>query len=422
MHELFRASSATMKYICLIDCDNFFASCEKIFHPEYRNKPLVVAGGKNGIVIARSQEARALGIPMGAAVFNYRSLFTKEDVIIRPPNHTFYQDISNRIRETVATFSLNTFIYSIDEMFLEIPEESYSDKLLEEIQQKIKKWTGIDVSIGISHTKTLAKVATKLAKKTKSHRKALLNEGSISDTLLSFPAYDIWGVGRKSAEKLKLHRVKTAKDLLSIGEAFLKKLLGISGFRIKKELQGINAYPFISTVKDKSLQITRTFPTEIVSINSVKEILSSFISEGCEKLRKINKEAECFSLFMESSRFKKGGGSYSKTFTLDEPSNYTPDFLHLKEEALKDLLDGSFLIKRAGIHFLSLIDSGSTQSNLFAKKPIGNKALMSTLDSINAKYGTATLRYASTKNTPSKKASRSSNYTTDWKEILEIQI
>ncbi|MCH9617134.1 MAG: Protein UmuC [Chlamydiia bacterium] len=411
-----------MKYICLIDCDNFFASCEKIFHPEYRGKPLVVAGGKNGIVIARSKEARALGIPMCAAVFNYRSLFIKEDVIIKAPNHIFYQDISNRIRETVATFSFKTFIYSIDEMFLEIPKESYSDKLLEEIQHKIKKWTSIDVSIGISYTKTLAKVATKLAKKIPSHRKALVDEKSIANALLCFPVDDIWGVGRKSAEKLKLHRIKTGKDLLSINEAFLKKLLGISGFRLKKELQGTNAYPFICAAKDKSLQITRTFNTEIVSINSIKEILSSFISKGCEKLREMNKEAECFSLFMESSRFKNKGSSYSKTFTLDEPSNFTPDFLHLKEKGLKDLLDGSLLIKRAGVHFFSLIDSGSTQSNLFTKKPAGNKKLMKTLDSINAKYGSNTLRYASIKNSSPEKGGAPLSYTTNWEQILEINI
>lgn len=411
-----------MKYICLIDCDNFFASCEKIFHPEYQNKPLVVAGGKNGIVIARSKEARALGIPMGAAVFNYKSLFTKEDVIIRPPNHRFYQDISNRIRETVATFSLNTFIYSIDEMFLEIPEESYSDKLLEEIQQKIKKWTGIDVSIGVSLTKTLAKTATKLAKKIPCHRKALINRASITNALICFPVADIWGIGGKSAEKLTLHGIKTAKDLLSINEAFLKKMLGISGFRVKKELEGVSAYPFLSPPKDKSLQITRSFAEEIVSINTIKEILSSFISEGCEKLRKMNKEAESFSLFIESSRFKKGGDSFSKTFTLDEPSSYTPDFLNLKEEALKKIVDGSLLIKRAGIHFFSLVDSGSTQTALFTKKPKGNKALMSTLDSINAKYGAGTLGYACTKNASKQKTPSCSNYTTDWNEILEIKI
>ncbi|MCH9812060.1 DUF4113 domain-containing protein [bacterium] len=408
------------KYICLIDCDNFYTSCEQIFHPALRNKPVVVAGGKNGIVVARSKEAKAVGIPMGGATFEYRSLFTKEDVIVRTPNHTLYGDIAKRIRKTIDTFCLPTFIYSIDEVFLEIPEQSFSTTLLEAIQTKIKRWTGIDVSIGVSSTKTLAKVATKIAKKGKTRRKVLLDQEEINKTLSHFPIEDIWGVGRKSVKKLHLQKIKWAKDFLRAPDLFLKKLMGIHGFRIKKELLGENAYPFVEKVKDKSLQITRTFPTEIVSIKKIKEILSSFIEEGCEKLRKIDRKAEGFSLFLETSRFK-AGGAFTKTFTLAEPSNYTPDFLQLKEEALCRLVDGDLFIKRAGIHFFCLVEATSSQQGLFTEKK-ESPALMKTLDAINEKYGKKTLRFAASTKRYSKESPSSKNYTTSWDQLLEIPI
>ena len=407
-------------YICLIDCDNFFASCEKIFHPAFRNKPLVVAGGKNGIVIARSKEAKALGIPMCAATFAYRSLFTKEDVIVRTPNHTLYGDMARRIRETVDTFGLNTFIYSIDEMFLEIPKQNYSETLLEAIQTQIKRWTGIDTSIGLSTTKTLAKIATKMAKNSALRRKTLLEPGEIDRVLASYPVEKIWGVGKRSAKKLHLHHIKTAKDLLAAADLFIKKLLGIFGTRIKKELQGENAYPFVETIKDKSLQITRTFPAEIVSIEKIKGILSSFIEQGCEKLRKMGKRAEGFSLFVESSRFKHRS-SFTKTFTLPEPSNFTPNFLELKETALKEVMDGDLMIKRAGIHFFCLVEASNSQRGFFAEKKEDPK-LMQTLDTINAKYGNKTLRFAASIKRSPKESPSSKNYTTSWDHLLEIQI
>ncbi|MCH9621394.1 MAG: Protein UmuC [Chlamydiia bacterium] len=411
-----------MNYCLLIDCDNFFASCEAIFHPEYKNKPLVVASGKNGIVIARSKEAKALGIPMAAASFKYKSLFIKEDVITCKTNFSLYRDISLRIRETVATFGFPTFVYSVDEMFLQIPKEQLTEKLLNDIQKKIKRWTGIDTSLGVSTTKTLAKVATKLAKKIHTRRKILIDETEINQTLKTFPVEDIWGIGRNTHKKLITYKVRSAKDLLNKNPEFLKKLLGIHGLRTCSELSGKNAYPFFQTNVDKSLQVTKTFLTEIIKISSINEIIASFITEGCEKLRRINRKAAEFTIFLQSSRFKNNRQYFTKTYTLDEPSNYTPDFLMLKEKALSQLKDGDISIKRAGIGFSFLTDSHSTQKNLFHPSNEKNPQLMEILDHINDKFGDKTLRFASSSKSFVKRPSSSAKYTTCWDDILEIQI
>lgn len=411
-----------MNYILLIDCDNFFASCEALFNPSFRNKPLVVVSGKNGIVIARSKEAKALDIPMAAASFKYKSLFVKEDVIVRRTNFSLYRDISSRIRETVATFSLNTFIYSVDEMFVQIPKESFSEKLLVDIQSKIKQWTGIDTSLGLSTTKTLAKVATKLAKKDPSKRRVLIEPDEIKETLKAFPMEDIWGIGRQTVKKLQMYKVKTAQDFLRLTPEVTRKLMGVYGLRICSELGGENAYPFLQENVDKSLQVTKTFLTEILQINSVKQILASFVSEGCEKLRRLNRKAGVFTLFLQSSRFKDNRQYFVKTYTLDEPSNYTPDFLHLKERALKDLHDGDISVKRAGIGFTFLTTADATQKNLFNHSGEKNPNLMSVLDDINEKFGNKTLRFASSSPNFAKHPTKSPKYTTDWDSILEVKI
>jgi DNA polymerase V len=409
-----------MNYICLIDCDNFYASVEKIFNPSFRNRPLVVVSGKDGIVIARSKEAKALNIPMCAPSFEYKSLFLKEDVILRPPNFTLYKDMAERVRETVATFNFPTFFYSIDEMFLKIPEEIYSPLLLEHMQQKIKRWTGIDVSIGISKTKTLAKIATHLAKKLPTHRKSLITQEEINIELNSFTAQDIWGIGSASSKKLKENFVKTAKDLIDLNTPFLNKLLGLQGLRIVEELKGNNSYPFLQKDLNKSIQITKTFPSEISSINTLKEIISTFTADGCQKLRKIGKNAPYFHIFLESSRFKEKKTSFYKTFSLDEPSNYTPHFLALKEIFFEELIDDPILIKRAGLCFSGLLPKEATQTSLFSTKKQSN--LMEPIDKINAKFGKNTITFACQSKSFQKNTPSCLKYTTSWDNLLKIHI
>ena len=406
--------------ICLIDCDNFFASCETLFNPRYRNRPLVVCSGVNGIVIARSKEAKALNIPMGGACFEYKSLFVKEDVIVTGTNFPLYSDISKRVRETVATFGLQMCVYSIDEMFLKIPESLVSDDLLKKMQMKIKQWVGIDVSIGLSQTKTLAKIATKQAKGLPSHRNIFLDD--IKKTLKSFPVEDVWGIGRKSKATLHLHQCKTALDLVNLGDGFLKKLLGVNGGRIKKELEGENALPFFDKVADQSLQITKTFPVEIINIQTIKETVAMFISQGCEKLRRMHKKAGELTIFLQSSRFKKHPTNFVRSYTLDEPSHYTPDFLHLKEEALSPLRDGDMIVKRAGVHFTLLKCEKITQKHLFSPLKTKNPKLMVVLDEINAQFGPKTVRFASERSALAENISRSPRYTTNWSDIVEISL
>ena len=410
-----------MNYICLIDCNNFFASCETIFHPNLKNKPLVVVSGRNGIVIARSKKAKQLGIPMGAASFQYKSLFIKEDVIVRNTNFPLYTDISNRIRETVETFGLKTFVYSIDEMFLLIPRDIAEDSLLSDIQKKIKKWVGIDVSIGMSFTKTLSKIATFYAKRSVNNRKILLEKDEIQGVLHTFKIEDIWGIGRQSAKKLAYFNIFTAEEFLYQNEHFIKKHLSIQGVRIFNELKGINTLSFEEKNPEKSLQITQTFFSDIVSIETIDEVISSFIVKGCAKLRKMKKESSSIVIFLESSRFKSTQNKFIKQVILNEPSNYTPDFLQVKTTALAELISGDIIVKRAGIRFSTLTPSSLTQKNLFMKYNPKKKVLMDSIDKINHQYGSCSVTFCSEKHNLNQKKC-SLRCTTHWNELLTISI
>ncbi|MCB1081494.1 MAG: Y-family DNA polymerase, partial [Chlamydiia bacterium] len=217
--------------VALIDCNNFYASCEQVFNPTYQKRPLVVLSNNDGCIIARSKEARALGIPMGAPAFAYKSLFLQHRVIVLSSNFALYGDMSHRVMETLKTFDLPLEMYSIDEAFLSLPEENCVE-LGKEIQKRVKKWTGLSISVGIAPTKTLAKVANHAAKK--GSGVVLYQEGLLEN----LPVGEIWGIGHRTRKKLLSHGIRYAHELIKRHDPWIKKELSITGLRTVWELRG----------------------------------------------------------------------------------------------------------------------------------------------------------------------------------------
>ena len=393
-------------YYVLIDCNNFFASCEQVFNPAYRKRPLVVLSNNDGCVIARSKEAKAIGIPMGAAAFECKSLFLQHNVVVLSSNFALYGDMSHRVIETLKTFDFPTEIYSIDEAFLLLPQEKYS--LGKEIRNRVKKWTGLSISVGIAPTKTLAKVANHAAKK---------GPGVVRfnpSLLHNLPVGEIWGIGRRSSKKLISHGIRYAHELIACSDTWIKKQLSIVGLRTVWELRGT---PCLETQeiapKRQSILTSRSFKRAITTIEELKEAVASFTAIAAQKLRKQKLKAYTLLVFA-------GGDSASVHLPL--PSSNTPELMNLAHRALEGLFNKEKSYKRAGIMLSELVTEKTTQLD-FLTKESSQKPLMKTVDQINAHYGQSIITFAGEgiskkwKSTPSK---RSPKYTTSWDDLLKI--
>ncbi|MBY0281034.1 MAG: Y-family DNA polymerase, partial [Alphaproteobacteria bacterium] len=272
----------------LIDCHNFFVSCERVFRPDLENKPVMVLSSNDGCVIARSNEVKSLGIPMGIPVFKVRHLINEHNIQLFSSNFSLYGNLSTRVMSVLKTFVPNMEIYSVDEAFLDCRGlnedlESFSGC----IQTTVKQWTGIPVGVGIAPTKTLAKVATYFVKKRKLDTCILKTPGDIESALSQTPIEEVWGVGRKSAQKLKTLGIYTALDLKRVDPRWMRKTSSVVGERLVRELQGVSCLPLEAEGEDKkSLQVTRSFGRPITQFSELKEAVLTYACKLGEKLRK----------------------------------------------------------------------------------------------------------------------------------------
>ncbi|NGX51652.1 MAG: DNA polymerase IV 1 [Chlamydiae bacterium] len=391
----------------LIDCNNFFASCEKVFNPAYKSRPLVVLSNNDGCVIARSKEAKALAIPMGAPAFEYQSLFLQHNVIVLSSNFALYGDISHRVIETLKTFDFPVEIYSIDEAFLILPDEN-SMEIGRAMRERVKQWTGISVSVGIAPTKTLAKVANHAAKK---------GAGVVRFTpslLENLPVGKIWGVGRRISKKLMSHGIRYAHELIECSDIWIKKKLSIVGLRTAWELRGTPCLEMLEVAPArKSVLTSRSFKRAISSIEELREAVATFIAIAAKKLRREKLKAYSLLVF---------AGRESGTVHLPLASSYTPDLINLAHRALEGIYQKGESIKRAGVMLSELVSEDETQLDLFAQETAKNH-LMKTVDQINSRYGESIITFAGEgiskkwKRAPSR---RSPRYTTSWEDLPKI--
>ena len=304
----------------LIDCNNFYASCERVFQPHLNGKPVVILSNNDGCVIARSNEAKSLGIPMGAPAFKYKEIFQKNKVQVFSSNFTLYGDISNRVMSIISRYVPDIEIYSIDEAFIKFDgfSEDETNKRCKDIIDTVFKWTGIPVSIGLAPTKSLSKVANRIAKKYSSKTNgfySINNDERRIKALKNISAGDIWGIGFQNEKKLLKVNVKSGMDFVNLPDQWVKKNMSIIGLKLKKELEGISTLDIEEGRLDKkSIATTRSFESEISSLDDLIERITTFSVVASKKLRVQNSECNMISIFIRSNPFKQQS---------DKPVSYT---------------------------------------------------------------------------------------------------
>ena len=419
--------------IALVDCNNFYASCERVFAPGLNGKPVVVLSNNDGCVIARSNEAKALGIPMGAPVFKYKQLIEAESVNVFSTNFALYGDMSHRVMNILAEYSRDIEVYSIDEAFLEF-ENGNDNVMLEqarEIHKIVQKHTGIPVSIGVAHTKTLAKIATHLAKKNVEMQGCcvLSDKKIIEKVLQSFPVGKIWGIGRRTTKKLAMMGVMTAADLIALQDDLILRELTVVGLRIKKELLGEPSVIFESTVKPKKAICTaRSFGEMIRDYKYLEQAVVSHCATCAVKLRKQKSFAASMMVFVHTNSFRKDLPQYKRNIVMEFPvTQNTIALVRQAKEALKKIYKPGYDYKKAGVILMDFQQENALQEDLFTVNTLDDKEnrMVEAMDLVNDRFGRNTLRIADqglSDKYALKQTRRSNSFSSNWDEILEIKM
>jgi DNA polymerase V len=423
--------SSNKKIFALVDCNNFYASCERVFSPSLLNKPVVILSNNDGCVVALSGEAKALGMHVGTPIFQVKQLVEEHGVEVLSSNYTLYGDMSRRVMEVIGRFSPEVEYYSIDEAFLRldglnIERTGYG----REIRRTVKKWTGIPVSVGIARTMTLAKIANRLAKKTARYEGVLdLTDSPDVDSFLeNVPAGDVWGIGLRNSEKLELAGISTALQLKRANDEWVRKNLGgVAGLRTVWELRGSSCISLETARPDKKQIITsRSFGTPVGDFGALAEALSDYTGRCAEKLRRQKSLASSIQVFINTNHFKENEPQYSNSVTiaLPEPTAYTPLLRDYAIAGLKKIFKEGYRYKKTGLMLCQIVPESSLDGLLFADRARleKEKSLMSAMDSLNMKYGKNTVRggmgrcsrWAMRRNFLSRR------FTTDWNELLWV--
>ena len=416
----------------LVDCNNFYASCERVFNPKLDEKPIVILSNNDGCVISRSNEAKAIGIPMGATAFKYNSIFKKNKVHVFSSNFPLYGDMSSRVMSILAKYTPNIEIYSIDEAFLEFKGfENYNlEEYGKEIRKTILKWTGIPVSIGFAPTKALAKVANRISKKfdDKTGGVYAINSKEKKEKALKWlKIEDVWGIGFKHAKRLKKYKIYKASDFINLPDDWVRKQMSVVGLRLKKELKGESLLSLEeSRSPKKAIATTRSFEKNITDFEDLKERVSTFSICCSEKLR--NQKSNCNSIyvFVKSNRHQKNKLQYRNgiVMTLPYGSNSSITISKYAVEGLKKIYKKNIEYKKAGVIVMGLVPNNRTQLNIFEKENPKHQALMKTLDFIAKKEGPSKVKLASQdlkRIWKMKQTKLSSRYTTELNETISIK-
>jgi len=426
--ELFTKPSRINAMFALVDCNNFYVSCERVFDPKLAGRPVIVLSNNDGCAVARSEEAKAIGIKMGAPAFKIRHLLNTHKVAVFSSNYALYGDMSGRVMQILSRFTDKIEIYSIDEAFLDLSgmrHENLTD-FGRQICKTVKKWTGIPVSVGIAKTKTLAKIANRIAKKSKATSNVLTLSAStdLEAILAKIDIGDVWGIGRKYAARLKKYGICSALSLYHLNEQWIQKIMGINGVRIVKELQGTPCH-LIETQPPpkKSITVSRTFRVEINRFDDLKTAVAAYTSRGAEKLRAQGLAANVMMVFAATNRFKSHYDFYTATATLPVPTNDTSELICYADQCLRQIHKPGILYKKAGVIFNDMVCEYPMQTGLF--DPINrdrSRRLMRAIDAINLEMGSNTIKYAAAGLIPGQKwhtrcQQRSPAYTTNWKHL-----
>lgn len=411
----------------LVDCNNFYVSCERVFQPALQGKPIVVLSNNDGCVIARSEEAKALGIPMGLPAFELATRAPDPALEIYSSNYALYGDMSARVMNILAQFTPDLEIYSIDEAFLELTHRQREDvsRIAYRLRRIVQQWTGIPISIGIGATKTLAKLANRLAKRSSTAQGIidLTAEHQQDDILDSIPVQDVWGIGPAYSRLLKANNVDTALALREANDRWIRRLMGVVGVRTVWELRGISCLPLEACpAAQKGLRVSRSFGRAITSYDDMREAVATYTVRAAEKLRRQRLSTTNLSVFITTNPFNDEP-QYHNMITLRLPvaTNDTSELLACAMQGIAQIFRASYRYKKAGVMLTDLTPVQQHQADLFDRKDHKrSRRLMAAIDAINTQMGAGTVRYAAQGANPDWRmrcARRSPRYTTRWEEL-----
>lgn len=412
----------------LVDCNNFFVSCERVFNPHLNGKAVVVLSNNDGCIVARSKEAKDLGIPMGAPLFEYEKMMANHGVIICSSNFILYHDMSQRVMQTLGPFSPDIEKYSIDEAFLLCdPQDPIA--FGKQMRERVLQWTGIPVSIGFAPTKTLAKAANYHAKKCPQFQGVfnLKDQAAITQFLQLFPVEEIWGIGRRLSEKLRQKGIWSAAAFRDCDDNWIRKEMGVVGLRIAWELRGIPCLNLqeVNPPK-KSIISSRAFGKTVDQWDDLAEAVASHAARVAEKARAQGSLASAISVFIEQHPFRSAPTLFGQII-LPEATAYTPQLIHYAKQIAQRLFHPSMQYRKAGVMIEGLVSQNAFQPDLFTiQRPSHKKQKdsMQTLDAINKRSNQRLLYFAAEgiqKSWKMKQSLCSPHYTTSWKELLHVK-
>ncbi len=414
----------------LVDCNNFYASCERVFRPGLTDKPVVVLSNNDGCVIARSNEAKALGIPMGAPAFKYEKLFRRHNVHVFSANFALYGDMSNRVMSIAGEFSPEMEIYSIDEAFLKFTGFENFDLQAAgtAMRKRIGKWTGIPISVGIAPTKALAKVANRIAKKFPERTGNVYlidSEEKRVKALRWLPVEDVWGIGRQHSARLRSMNINTAFDFTRIDDKRVRRMMSVVGLRLKHDLQGIPTLGLDEVQPRKSIATTRTFERNYTLLSELKERIATFAASCAEKLRSQGSCCNTLIVFVYGNRHRPDLPQYGRNIVvkLPFPTNSSIELVKFANRALEKIFREGYFYKKAGVITMDFTPEDNIQLNIFANSNPHHIPLMKAVDRINGLLGQQKVKLAAQdlkRVWKMKQEKLSPRYTTNINEIITV--
>lgn len=422
----------------MIDCNNFYASCERVFNPKLEGKPIVILSNNDGCVIARSEEAKDLGVPMGAPEFKYRKFFKDNGVVVRSSNYPLYGDMSRRVMEVLRDLTHDIEVYSIDEAFAELSTQTYPD--LNEygrvIKQTVYQWTGLPVSVGIAPSKTLAKIANETAKRNLTYNGVLnlCNSPGTDQILKRMPLQKVWGIGHNLTIRLNRFDINTAYDLKQKidHKRWVRKHLNVTGLRTVLELNGLSCMKLSEALESrKGILTSRMFGKPLFDLTEIEEAVSTYISRAAEKLRAQHSLASNMQVMLIGDKFKnpKSKYKYGAYTSFKVPTAHTPTLINAGKQITRSIHLPETKYKKAAIMLTGLVPNSEVQMDLFDPELYTRQqyTLMECIDQINTRHGRNTAAFAATglhrKNNAEVNWKMNQNflskrYTTEWEEIM----
>jgi len=415
----------------LIDVNNCFVSCERLFRPDLRNKPVVVLSNNDGNVVARSNEVKALGIKMGVPLFQIKHLVKKHNIHVFSSNYELYGDISERIMTIIEQFSPNMQIYSIDEAFIGLQGFDYFN--LNELAQKIKneiwKQIGMPVCVGLAPTKTLCKVANRIAKKYPQLNGTYVidSEEKRIKALKWLRVEDVWGISSGFIKRMEFKNIKSAYDFTLLDDFWTKKHLSIVGLKLKQELQGTDCIKIDDMAIKKSIACTRSFDVMVTELEELKKRIANYTAHASIKLRKQKSDCNSILIFLQTNPFRKELPQYYNKIIITFPYATSSSITLIKKaiQGIEYLYKDGYQFKKAGIVLMNFTPSENKQIVLFNEEPIKHIPLMKVMDRINNTIGNNTVRIGSQgfdKVFKMKQEFRSNRYTTRFSELIQLKV